>query len=76
MATKNISSPKVTHTEILCLAIAQLNSQINEYAQKAAGFPADHPITQMMDEAAKPLKEKRAVIKRLYSIETGVEYNG
>lgn len=66
---------KVTHTEILCLAINQLESQIEVYRQKSLKFPDDHPTAMMLFDMITPLKEKQDIIKQLYEIETGVAYN-
>lgn len=72
---KKRSNPVITHTEILCLAIAQLQNQVQVYTEKARQLPEGHPNIELMEEMAAPLKSKMDAIKTLYMMETGVEYN-
>ena len=72
---KKRSNPVITHTEILCLAIAQLQNQVQAYAEKASQFPKAHPNVELLEAMADSLKAKIDAIKTLYMMETGVEYN-
>lgn len=75
MAKKNTSSQKITYTEILCLAITQLEGQMEGYRQKLNTLPDDSSYADMLNSLISPLKEKQDTIKQLYKIETGVDYN-
>ena len=69
------TEPIITYKEILCLAHYQLDARLEEYRQKAAKFPEDHPTTEMIREVMTPLQQKQEVIEQLYEIECGVAWN-
>ncbi|MBO7423896.1 MAG: hypothetical protein J6T99_11015 [Oscillospiraceae bacterium] len=60
----------ITQTEIICLAICQLDHQIEDWKKKCHGM-ADSTV---LNTATAPLKEKRQELRTLYRINTGEEY--
>lgn len=63
----------VTYKEIICLAIKALDAEIAEFEGKSAEM--GDTVQVVIARITKPLYEKRDVLKTLYRIESGVEYN-
>lgn len=68
------SNPVITYKEILCLAISNLEGQIDHYRAKSAGLPADHEIHATIQALIEPLEKKQEVLKQMYEFECGVAY--
>ena len=62
----------ITQTEIICLAIKALDTQINEWNKKFADA-GDEGIKFVMKMTA-DMRAKREALKQLYLIQTGTEY--
>lgn len=78
MAKKN--TPIITHTEIICLAIEAVQARIRAYddiVEKASGKGADVQKTaaEIRDTYVADATPKLAVLKSMYKIETGTDYN-
>lgn len=75
MSKKN-TAPIITHTEILCYAIAHLDARISEIESRVDGLPEDHPRRSICQDLTAPLMNKRNALCQLYLIETGTQYIG
>lgn len=75
MSKKN-TAPIITHTELICYAIAHLDARIRDIESKADGLPENHPMHDMCHNLTAPLMNKRNTLCQLYLIETGTEYIG
>lgn len=62
----------ITYMEIICLAIKQLEREIDDFDGKATGD--EKQVQEIVANITKPLHEKRELLKTLYRIESGVEY--
>lgn len=71
---KKNAAPTITHTEILCYAISHLDARIQEINSKAEGRPEGHPMHELCRNVAAPLMEKREILRQLYRIENGTDY--
>lgn len=65
--------PKVTHVEIYVRAIMSYEAEIKNWQEKLKDDSRPE-MQDLMNRATELLKEKIEYIKRLYEIETGVEY--
>lgn len=63
--------PKVTHVEIYVRAIMSYEAEIKEWTEKCKEKEEAQSLLAQITEL---LEEKIEYIKRLYEIETGVEY--
>lgn len=62
----------LTHTEILCYAIRQLESDISDVRAKASGKPdAEELLRAMLSRELQHLEQ----LYMLYKLETGTDYN-
>lgn len=66
------TTPIITHTEILCLAIRQLEHEIDETRKKCEGIPGSEPLLQFTIKESAP---KLEALRTLYKIETGTDYD-
>ena len=67
---KKRPEPIITHTEIYALAIRTIDEDIKTWRQRCEGLPEEY-----FDRATEQLRAKRDVVKELYRIETGTEYD-
>ena len=70
MAKKN--TPLITHTEILCLAIRNLEQELKTKTQYYEGIPE---CQTFLEAALKELTPKLEALKEMYRIETGTDYD-
>ena len=64
----NKREPIITFTEIICLAIRSIDSDIESWRERVqTDFNAFHEFTA-------PLHRKRDALKQMYRNETGVDY--
>lgn len=69
MAKKN--NPIITHTEILCLAIRQIESEIKSQESYMGGIPE---CEAFLENYKNERIHKLEALKEIYQIETGAEY--
>lgn len=69
MAKKN--TPVITHTEILCYAIRNLENEIEEMRKRCEGKPG---AEEFLKDTTDRLMPKMDAIKEMYRFETGHEY--
>ena len=67
------TTPIITHTEIIALAIRSIEADIEEWRQKFNGKP-DVFMTGMFEIATAELREKLDALKTMYRIETGTDF--
>lgn len=72
------NEPILTHTEILCLAIRSLESEIEDIKRK--GENLGHRINKETADGItktlmEPLTPKLEALKQMYRIETGTDYD-
>jgi len=74
MAKKN--TPIITHTEILCYAIRQIEAEIAGWKGKIENAPAEYRemVEQMVQTNIDRLLPKLDALKGLYRVETGEPY--
>lgn len=66
------TSPVITHTEILCLALRCLEHDIDQMRKRCEGIPgAEVALQHCIDEKA----PKMEALRTLYRIETGTDYD-
>lgn len=71
------TTPIITHTEILCLAIQAAARRIHEYDElvdKCDNMAAREQAAEMRDTQTAIWAPKLAALKELYRIETGTEF--
>lgn len=71
--TKKVT-PIITHTEILSRAIRSIEADIAEWHKKCEGIPQAQKDA-MIEMSTKELREKLDVLKGLYCIETGKNFD-
>ena len=62
----------ITHTEIICLAIKALNTDLTKWEQKCKNGSEEGRA--IFNNVTKPICEKLSALKELYKIETGKVY--
>lgn len=67
------TTPIITHTEILALAIRSIEGDIEERQTLCEGLPEDIRA-EMFNKSTVELREKLDALKTLYRIETGAEF--
>lgn len=73
MARRQIEEPRITHTEILALAIEQVSSRIAPYRDKLEAAQ-DENVRALVQSMIDPLEVKLGLLLKLYTIETGADY--
>lgn len=68
---KKQETVSVSYKEIVCLAIKELNREIDDYEEKGKDKGAE--AQELIASLTKPLREKKEKLKTLYLIETGTE---
>lgn len=67
----------MTHTKILCYAIAHLNDKMNVFTEKREALADNNDeALELLNALIEPLQAEKEILMQLYKIETGVEYNG
>ena len=74
MEKKKCTTQQITYTEILTYAIQHISERIQQLYDRCKDAPDGSHARVITDEMAEPLKEKRALMKILYLMETGAEY--
>ena len=74
MEKKKCTNQQITYTEILTYAIQHISERIQQLYDRCKNDPDGSPARIITEEMAEPLKEKRALMKILYLMETGTEY--
>jgi hypothetical protein len=72
------STPIITHTEILCLAIQSVSRKLHEYDEmvdRCDNMIAREMLAPMRDANAEIWEPKLAALKELYKIETGKDFS-
>lgn len=74
---KKKTTPFITHTEILCLAIQAVSRKLHEYDEMvdSCGNIADREMAaELRDQHAAIYAPKLEALKSLYKIETGTDF--
>ena len=66
--------PIITHTEIICRTIRDIDREIHDLYVRSNAVPDEVGKPWFQSESA-PLKEKREALKTMYRIETGTDYD-
>ena len=68
---RKLTNPVITQTEIIARAIGSVESEIQEWEERAAGRPeAQAAVAEM----TRPLRNKLEALRILYLYQTGTEY--
>ena len=65
------ATPIITHTEILCYAIRNIEAEIEDMRQRCEGKPGAEEFLASTTERLTP---KLEALREMYRMETGVEY--
>ena len=66
------TTPVITHTEILCLALRCLEHDIDKVREQIKGLPGAEAMLQYTIDEKAP---KMEALRTLYRIETGTDYD-
>ena len=72
------TTPIITHTEIICLAIQALALKIHECDERVDlcdNIAAKAVAAEMRDKELGVIKPKMAALKEMYPIETGTDFD-
>ena len=72
------TTPIITRTEILCLAIEAATRRIHEYDEmvdRCDSLAAREIVVEMRNQNAAIWKPKIEALKAMYKIETGTDFN-
>lgn len=73
MARRKNEEPKITHTEIIALAIEQISEKMAFYKEKLEVADTDE-LRALIQNILDPLEVKLGLLLNLYRIETGNDY--
>ncbi|WP_298031750.1 hypothetical protein [uncultured Dysosmobacter sp.] len=73
MARRKNEEPKITHTEIIALAIEQISGKMAPYKEKLEVADTDE-LRALIQNILDPLEVKLGLLLNLYRIETGNDY--
>ena len=73
MARRNEKKPHIPQTEILSLAIDQINVRIERYQSKITD-KVDEKGRALIQSMIDPWVQKRELLLQMYEIETGSDY--
>lgn len=71
---KKITTQQITYAEIFIYAIHHISDRIQQLYDGCKDDPVGSPTNIIVKEMVETLKEKRALMKILYLMETGTEY--